>query len=58
MLSRSRVPGRSTDCPVPKSPPAIRSRDDAELAAIALLCLLFARSLDDSSSAHERPVSE
>jgi len=58
MESRSRVPQRSARRPALQSPPAIKSREDAELAAIALLCLVYAWLADEPPRPQLRLVSK
>ena len=57
MQSRSRVReerlGKSHRQPV-----VIASRDEADLAAIALLCLVFAWPADEPEQPQPRPVSQ
>ncbi len=52
MKPRSRAPRDPADSTVSRSAPTINSREDAELAAIALLCLLFASPPEEA----ERPT--
>lgn len=58
MQTGSRVPRKSPDSAALKSPAAIASHEDPELAAIALLCLLFGLPPGEPTEPQSRLVSE
>lgn len=58
MHPRSRVPEEPVGNRHSQSPLALASRQRSELAAIALLCLVFAWPVEEPQPAHLRPVSE
>lgn len=58
MQSRSRVPRKPSHRDAARSPLATNSREDAELEAIAFLCLLFAWPPEEPKPPHLRLVSE
>ena len=58
MNDSSRVPRQSMRPAAPPSPLAVDGREDAELAAIALLCLVFAWPPDEPNPLQPRSVSE
>ena len=58
MHPRSRVPEEPVGNSRSQSPLAVASRQRSELAAIALLCLVFAWPVEEPQPAHLRSVSE
>ena len=58
MQPRSRVPEEPVGNSYSQLPLALASRERSELAAIALLCLVFASPVEESQPAHLRLVSE